>query len=162
MYVGDGYSEGPGIWSCDRRQARACRSPDRGRVFQLPGVNSQRRHVRGRHGGLSAWARWVSRDDISCGINLLADHPLGYPMAKNLRAKIPATDTIVIHDVNRDTLKRFVAEAEVARASCRSAERGGRVEVADSPRRIGERSVSQMNISRLPPFQSSDECLFYR
>ena len=73
--------------------------------------------------------------------------PLGYPMANNLRAKIPASDVIVIHDVDRGTVNRFVAEADVARASCKDAEGGGRVEVADSPRQIGERSVGATNVS---------------
>jgi hypothetical protein len=35
----------------------------------------------------------------------------GYPMAKNLRAKIPETDTLIICDTNPDATKRFVEEA---------------------------------------------------
>lgn len=34
----------------------------------------------------------------------------GYPMAKNLRTKIPASDTMVIHDVNPTILEQFKAE----------------------------------------------------
>jgi hypothetical protein len=28
-------------------------------------------------------------------------------MAKNLRAKIPASDTLIVRDVNEDVMKRF-------------------------------------------------------
>jgi hypothetical protein len=34
----------------------------------------------------------------------------GYPMAKNLRAKIPAEDTLFVHDVNTAATKRFLEE----------------------------------------------------
>lgn len=52
-------------------------------------------------------------------------------MAKNLRAKIPAADTLVIRDVNQDAIKRFVAEAKE-----------GPVEVAENAREVAEKSVS--------------------
>ncbi|USP75950.1 putative 3-hydroxyisobutyrate dehydrogenase, mitochondrial [Curvularia clavata] len=35
---------------------------------------------------------------------------MGYPMAKNLRAKIPAEDTLFIHDVNTAATKQFLEE----------------------------------------------------
>jgi 3-hydroxyisobutyrate dehydrogenase-like beta-hydroxyacid dehydrogenase len=34
----------------------------------------------------------------------------GYPMAKNLRAKIPAEDTLFVHDVNTAATKKFLEE----------------------------------------------------
>jgi hypothetical protein len=34
----------------------------------------------------------------------------GYPMAKNLRAKISAEDTLFVHDVNTAATKRFLEE----------------------------------------------------
>ena len=33
---------------------------------------------------------------------------IGYPMAKNLRAKIPAEDTLFVHDVNTAATKQFL------------------------------------------------------
>ncbi|KAI4671294.1 uncharacterized protein J4E88_009328 [Alternaria novae-zelandiae] len=35
---------------------------------------------------------------------------MGYPMAKNLRAKIPAEDTLFVHDVNTAATKQFLEE----------------------------------------------------
>ncbi|EER24708.1 hypothetical protein D8B26_004932 [Coccidioides posadasii str. Silveira] len=54
---------------------------------------------------------------------------MGYPMAKNLRAKIPESDTLLICDSNPDATKRFTAEQS-----------GKRIEVASSPRELAERS----------------------
>lgn len=39
---------------------------------------------------------------------------MGYPMAKNLRAKIPAEDTLVIFDINRSSMQRFCQEPDLA------------------------------------------------
>ncbi|KAK6356543.1 hypothetical protein TWF718_000898 [Orbilia javanica] len=36
---------------------------------------------------------------------------MGYPMARNLRAKIPATDSITIYDINESATSQFVEEA---------------------------------------------------
>lgn len=69
-------------------------------------------------------------------------------MAKNLRAKIPASDTLIIRDVNEDSAKRFVAESqEVARSSGAGAE-VGRVEVAENAREVAEKSVSIICVLR--------------
>lgn len=61
-------------------------------------------------------------------------------MAKNLRAKIPAADTLIIRDVNEETTKRFAAEAHEA---ARSADEN-RVEIAQNAREVAEKSVSVM------------------
>ncbi|KKA20218.1 hypothetical protein T310_5761 [Rasamsonia emersonii CBS 393.64] len=58
---------------------------------------------------------------------------MGYPMAKNLRAKIPASDTLIIRDVNKDVMQRFVEETKTA----------GSVEIADNPREVAEKAVSK-------------------
>lgn len=63
-------------------------------------------------------------------------------MARNLRAKIPASDTLIIRDVNQDAMTRFVEESqEVARSSGAGAE-VGRVEIAGNAREVAEKSVS--------------------
>lgn len=63
-------------------------------------------------------------------------------MAKNLRAKIPASDTLIVRDVNQDTAKRFAEEAK-ADAKAQGAKEGSyAVEIADSARQIADKSVS--------------------
>lgn len=59
-------------------------------------------------------------------------------MAKNLRAKIPAADTLVIRDVNEEATKRFVAEAKEAATGADE----NRVEIAQTAREVAEKSVS--------------------
>lgn len=53
----------------------------------------------------------------------------GYSMAKNLRAKVPAEDTLFIHDVNTATTKKFLEENPTG------------VRVADNVREIAEKAV---------------------
>ncbi|PGH07581.1 3-hydroxyisobutyrate dehydrogenase [Polytolypa hystricis UAMH7299] len=62
---------------------------------------------------------------------------MGYPMAKNLRAKIPKEDTLVICDVNAEVAKKFVAE-----------EQGQKVEIATSPLEVAQKS--ETIVSSLP------------
>ena len=50
-------------------------------------------------------------------------------MAKNLRAKIPASDTLVVHDRNGEATAKFVEEV------------GAGIEVASSPRKVAEKAV---------------------
>jgi len=69
------------------------------------------------------------------------DEVLGYPMAKNLRAKIPTTDTLVVYDRNTDATKRFVEEVGIAASSAGAPEKGTGIEVAPGPREVAERSV---------------------
>lgn len=54
----------------------------------------------------------------------------GYPMAKNLRAKIPEGDSMTVFDVNTAAVERFVKEAEPSN-----------VTVAKAPREVVENSV---------------------
>ncbi|KAI1939652.1 hypothetical protein LOZ66_002968 [Ophidiomyces ophidiicola] len=53
----------------------------------------------------------------------------GYPMAKNLRTKIPATDTLLVCDANSETAQKFHAELT-----------GKRVDIASGPRELAEKS----------------------
>ena len=65
-------------------------------------------------------------------------------MAKNLRAKIPASDTLIIRDVNPDSTKRFVEESqEIARNSGAGGTEVGRVEVAENTLEVAEKSVGR-------------------
>jgi hypothetical protein len=65
-------------------------------------------------------------------------------MAKNLRAKIPASDTLIVRDVNEEAAKRFVAEAQEAARNNGAGADEGRVEIAENAREVAEKSVSTM------------------
>ncbi|PWY89838.1 hypothetical protein BO70DRAFT_285107 [Aspergillus heteromorphus CBS 117.55] len=63
---------------------------------------------------------------------------MGFFMAKNLRAKIPAEDTLIIRDVNEESTARFVSEtSEVAKSSGA----GDKVVIAQTARELAERST---------------------
>ncbi|KAJ5643474.1 Dehydrogenase multihelical [Penicillium longicatenatum] len=73
---------------------------------------------------------------------------MGYNMAKNLRAKIPASDTLIVRDVNEAATERFVKEAqEIAQNSGAGADEY-KVEIATDAREIAEKS--SVVISSLP------------
>ena len=55
----------------------------------------------------------------------------GYPMAKNLRAKLPEGDSMTVFDVNSKMLEQFAKEAEPSN-----------VTVAKGPKEVAEKSVS--------------------
>ena len=66
-------------------------------------------------------------------------------MAKNLRAKIQESDTMVIHDVNSKALEKFKSEV-------------GNVEVAKNVREVAEKTVcvparkSRIPTSKMNPY----------
>lgn len=65
-------------------------------------------------------------------------------MAKNLRAKIPAADTLIVRDVNEEAVKQFVVEAQEAarNAGAGAGADENRVEIAQNAREVAEKSVS--------------------
>lgn len=60
-------------------------------------------------------------------------------MAKNLRAKIPASDTLVIRDLDSNIMQKFVDEI---RASHSTPGEPLKIELAANPREVAEKSVS--------------------
>ena len=66
-------------------------------------------------------------------------------MAKNLRAKMPKEDTLVINDRNTETTAKFVEEL------------GEGVEIAKSPREVAEKSVCRSSNFPQKPTSSHDE-----
>lgn len=92
-------------------------------------------------GGLLGWGRWVNSLQLFGGHEVLTPC-LGYHMAKNLRAKIPVTDTLVIRDVNEDVMKKFAEETKEIAKSTGTTEGTYKVEVAGGPREVAEKSVS--------------------
>lgn len=67
---------------------------------------------------------------------------MGYPMAKNLRAKIPASDTLIIHDRNKEATTSFIDEVGIARDHPTSNNEMGLmgIEIASSPRAVAEKA----------------------
>ena len=55
-------------------------------------------------------------------------------MARNLRAKLAATDTLLIHDLNADATQNFINEAKTSD--------GATARVAGTARELAEQSVS--------------------
>ena len=69
-------------------------------------------------------------------------------MARNLRAKIPANDTLVIHDRNQEATASFVHEVGIARGDSASNHQMGLmgIEVANSPRAVADKAVRGMSL----------------
>lgn len=59
-------------------------------------------------------------------------------MAKNLQAKLPAEDSLLVFDINSDAVKRFLDET--------SSSGGAKVEVAETVRAAAENSVSNISL----------------
>lgn len=66
---------------------------------------------------------------------------MGFNMAKNLRAKIPVEDTLVIRDVNAESMDRFIKESRELAKAQGVTESGMKVETAESPRELAEKST---------------------
>ncbi|KAL8954270.1 MAG: hypothetical protein Q9183_007228, partial [Haloplaca sp. 2 TL-2023] len=61
-------------------------------------------------------------------------------MAQNLRAKAPETDTLIIHDQNREVVRKFKEEVGIAAAGAGVEGKAKGIEVAESPREVAEKS----------------------
>ena len=62
-------------------------------------------------------------------------------MAQNLRAKIPESDTLIVHDQNRELAQKFKEEVGIAAAGAGAKGKGNAIEVSDGPRELAEKSV---------------------
>ena len=64
-------------------------------------------------------------------------------MAKNLRSKIPASDSLIVHDRNKDATASFIQEVGIAKDSANSNSEMGLmgIEIASSPRAVAEKAV---------------------
>lgn len=70
-------------------------------------------------------------------------------MAKNLRAKIPETDTLIIYDTNSKATEKFVEEVGIATSSTNAPGKGTGIHVAEDPREVAQKSVSLSHSSSL-------------
>ena len=68
-------------------------------------------------------------------------------MAKNLRAKIAESDTMLIHDVNPAVTQKFAQEV-------------GKVSIAENVREVAEKAVCATPTPRIPPSCKMNQ-LFY-
>ncbi len=75
-------------------------------------------------------------------------------MAKNLRAKIPASDTLIIHDRNKEATASFVDEVGIARDNPTSNNEMGLmgIEIASSPRAVADKAVGHLSRTVLERF----------
>ena len=75
-------------------------------------------------------------------------------MAKNLRAKIPASDTLIIHDRNKDATSNFIQEVGIAKDNATSNNEMGLmgIEVASSPRVVAEKAVGHSSFTAMQRF----------
>jgi hypothetical protein len=73
-------------------------------------------------------------------------------MAKNLRAKIPEADTLIICDTNPKATEKFVEEAGIATSSTG---KGTGIHIAEDPREVAQKSVSLSRPSSLLAASSS-------
>lgn len=60
---------------------------------------------------------------------------MGWPMAQNLRKKMPKNNNLIICELNKPRRDKFVAETE------------GLIKVAESPKEVAELAVSSMGLS---------------
>jgi 3-hydroxyisobutyrate dehydrogenase len=65
-------------------------------------------------------------------------------MARNLQAKLPASDTLRVYDINGQTLERFVNETKALSS-------GASVQVADTVRDAAENSVGLLFVLLCAP-----------
>lgn len=63
-------------------------------------------------------------------------------MAKNLRARMPEGDTLMICDRNAEATSKFIAEVGIAAASVGADRKGQGIEIVNTPRELAEKSVS--------------------
>lgn len=75
-------------------------------------------------------------------------------MAKNLRAKIPANDTLIIHDRNKEATADFVHEVGIARDNPTSNNEMGLmgIEIASSPKAVAEKAVRDLSLNIVERF----------
>ena len=73
----------------------------------------------------------------------------GYPMAKNLRAKIPETDTLIICDTNPKATEKFAEEVGIATSSTNAPGRRTGIHIAENLREVAQKSVSLSHPSGL-------------
>ncbi len=78
----------------------------------------------------------------------MSDIGTGYNMARNLQAKLPSSDTLLVYDINADSVERFANDTKALSS-------GAKVQTAANAREAAEDSVSLKKYLIFPPL--SDE-----
>ena len=73
---------------------------------------------------------------------------MGYPMSRNLRRKLPAEDTLIVHDIRKDVIDRFCSEEKG-----QSEGKGCQVEQVEALEDIVARAVGVHFICNCPCFR---------
>ncbi|KAL8877638.1 MAG: hypothetical protein Q9198_004380 [Flavoplaca austrocitrina] len=113
------------------------------------------------NGGLTGSTKPAARRDFSATAATWATWGfiglgrMGYPMAQNLRAKIPESDTLIVHDQNRELAQKFKEEVGIAAAGAGAKGKGNAIEVSDSPRELAEKSEVIISVLPGPPHVKS-------
>ena len=94
-------------------------------------------------GVLLGLVRWVCRISFGRSKHRPVLTVIGYPMAKNLRARIPTSDLLTVYDVNSSATKQFAQEVGVAASSTDAPAKGTGIHIAQGPREVVEKSVSR-------------------
>lgn len=75
-------------------------------------------------------------------------------MAKNLRAKIPKSDSLIIYDVNQTASSRFIEEVGIATSTLGDHE--GSIKIAGGVQEVAENSVRQSSfLPTICPIEAS-------
>lgn len=73
----------------------------------------------------------------------------GYSMARNLRSKMPSSNTLMIFDINNDVMGQFVKEAREDARGSGTADDARQVTVATSARYLAEKAVRTSRLGLL-------------
>lgn len=85
-----------------------------------------------------------SRRDATWGFIGLG--AMGYPMAKNLRAKIPPSDLLTVYDVNTSATKQFAEELGIVASNTDAPGKGTGIHLANDPREVAEKSETIITV----------------
>nr|OQO18381.1 hypothetical protein B0A51_13181 [Rachicladosporium sp. CCFEE 5018] len=93
-----------------------------------------RRHATGALAAPVACRRgFATGSKVQASYGFIGLGRMGYPMAKNLRTKIPESDTMIIHDVNEASTAKFAEEV-------------GNVTIAKNVREVAEKSTTIITV----------------
>ncbi|KAK4494553.1 hypothetical protein PRZ48_013909 [Zasmidium cellare] len=79
------------------------------RTSSIP-ASSLRQSLRSAVAGPTSRRTFATQSRLQASYGFIGLGRMGYPMAKNLRTKIPSSDTMFIHDVNPTICEKFASE----------------------------------------------------
>jgi hypothetical protein len=79
-------------------------------------------------------------------------------MAKNLRAKIPETDTLIVCDTNPHATKKFAEEVGIVVSSTNTPGKGTGIHIAENPKEVAHKAVRHSPSSQSVATCSDEFC----